>query len=177
LLQVDDHFEVVLELLDARKSLAFLVGDNIELLLQLGHVHLIPLDESFQVIESSVGSFFLFIHTKADITLLNNLVELLLNDGRTGTITLEIVNFFLLHLLDSFVDGKHIDGTERIKVHNVGFHLHTLLKRHLDAALGFALGNEFNVIFFNKLLLTAILLKLLDLKLFSLVVGNLVLVV
>lgn len=177
MLQVDDNFEVVLELLNARKSLAFLVGDNIELLLQLGHVHLIPLDESLQVIESPVSSFFLFVHTKANVTLLNNLVELLLNDGRTRTITLEIVNFLLLHLLDSFVNSQHIDGTERIKVHNVGLHLHTLLKRHLNTALGFALGNKFNVIFLNKLLLTAILLKLLDLKLFSLVVRNLVLVV
>lgn len=127
LLEVDNDFEVVLELLDAGKSFPLLVLHNVEGLLQLGHIHFIPLDEGLQVVDALVGLFFLFVHAESDVTLFDDLVELLLNDGWAWSITLEVVNFLLLHLLNKFIDSEVVNGGEGVQINDVVLHLNALL--------------------------------------------------
>lgn len=53
------------------------------------------------------------------------------------------------------------------------FQLLALLKWHLNLALDFTLADEFNVVFLDQLLLTAVLFQLGDLLLFGLIVLDL----
>lgn len=175
LLQVDDNLKVVLELLDTADGLALLVCNKPTLLFQLLDVFLVPTNERLEVLETPIRGFLLFIHLQADVTLFNNLVELLLNNGGTWTITVVIVNFLLFHLLDHLLNSEVVNSREGIQVNNVRLHLDALFNGHLNATLGLTLRDKLNVVLFDELLFTAVLLKLKNLFLLRLITGDLLL--
>lgn len=68
-----------------------------------------------------------------------------------------------------------INRCERIKIHNVRFHLLSLLNRHLNPALRLTFLDKLDIVFLHQLLITAVFLQLRDLLPLRLIIRDLLL--
>jgi len=106
LLEVNDHFKVILQLLNPADGLGLLPGHISELLIQLTDLSIVPLDEVLQVLKALVVCFLGLVHLDTLITLLDNLIELFFDDGWARSISFVVIDFLLLHLLDDLVHSE-----------------------------------------------------------------------
>jgi len=145
------------------------------LLVKLLDLLIVPLNKVLQILETLIVGLLGLVHLYALVALLDDLIELFLHDGWARSISIVVIDFLLLHLLDDFGDGAVINSTEGIQVNNVSLELISLLERKLHAALGLTFVNEFNVVLLHELLLPAIDFELLNLLFLRLIVLDLLL--
>lgn len=95
------------------------------------------LDEVTKVSQSLLVLLLELLHSDTDLTLVNDIIELLLQHlGKVMTVTLEIVDFLLLHLGDLLVNHVSVDLVVGVQVDQMRLHLFYLLRRNDNLTVG-----------------------------------------